>query len=64
MNTEERKRLREWAETQREAAGEFISSFDTEIPEDADSEQVNKLVDEYTNAAAALRAALDKAGEK
>lgn len=47
----------------REAAGEFISSFDTEIPEDADSEQVNKLVDEYTHAAAALRAAIDKAGE-
>lgn len=48
----------------REAARQFISSFDTEIPEDADSEQVNKLVGQYTHAADALRAALDKAGER
>lgn len=41
------------------AARKWLSSFDTKIPENADSEYVDKLSAEYTDTANALRAALD-----
>lgn len=47
----------------REAAMAWLSSFDTQIPENADSDYVDKLSAEYTDTANALRAALDRAGE-
>lgn len=47
----------------RKAAMAWLSSFDTQIPENADSDYVDKLSAEYTDTANALRAALDRAGE-
>lgn len=50
-------------EAVRKAAMAWLSSFDTQIPENADSDYVDKLSAEYTDTANALRAALDRAGE-